>query len=489
MVVKDFIEYNSRTHRLKFEEAFFNKLNFKLDKSIKNEIINLCIDELKRESSDKLIDLSYLYGLSCNVFGTFLAHNITNSSFVCSLIESNFDFTDNYYKATISLSKLSIILSLSNVYLSEKYLSEIVEKSTVLRENLNLIAKTKKDDIQSGKIDKIIKNDTMLLFINIYLFLHHYEKQESFDIKEFKSLDKTYSNNNLYKTIKEPSLYKKRKNNNNNLILSFNSSDISNYLSEISKFPSLSFEEEIELGKRIREGDKEARVKLINSNLRLVINIAYEYMDRGLDFFDLIQEGNLGLITASQKYDYTKGDKFSTIATWWIRKYIKKLAKNKSKNVIIPLCKYEEIFEYKNGYNQLLLKLGSEPSFKEVSDYLDISIKKVEYYEDLLSDTISFDSINNSISYLFSDSIFSEEQKDTVLNLIDSENLDALEKIVLLRHLGFYGEAESFDSISKDFNLTRERIRVTFNNAIKKIINGKNLDKYASVSNRVYKKK
>ena len=147
MVVKDFIEYNSRTHRLKFDQAFFSKLNFKLDKSIKNEIINLCIDELKRESSDKLIDLSFLYGLSCNVFGTFLAHNITNSSFVCKLIESNFDFTDNYYKATISLSKLSIILNLSNVYLSEKYLSEIVEKSTVLRENLNLIANTKKDDI------------------------------------------------------------------------------------------------------------------------------------------------------------------------------------------------------------------------------------------------------------------------------------------------------------------------------------------------------
>ena len=489
MVVKDFIEYNSRTHRLKFDQAFFSKLNFKLDKSIKNEIINLCIDELKRESSDKLIDLSFLYGLSCNVFGTFLAHNITNSSFVCKLIESNFDFTDNYYKATISLSKLSIILNLSNVYLSEKYLSEIVEKSTVLRENLNLIANTKKDDIKSGKIDKIIKNDTMLLLINIYLFLHPYDKQERFDIKEFKSLDKTYSNNNLYKTIKEPSLSKKRKTSISNYDISFNTCDISNYLSEISKFPSLSFEEELELGKRIREGDKEARTKLINSNLRLVINIAYEYMDRGLDFFDLIQEGNSGLITASQKYDYTKGDKFSTVATWWIRKYIKKAIDNKSKDKKIPLYKYEEICEYKKAYNKLLFKLGHEPSFQEVSDYLDISIKEVKYYESLLSDTVSIDNLINNISYLFSDSIFSEEQKDTVLNLIDSENLDALEKIVLLRHLGFCGEAESFDSISKDFNLTRERIRVTFNNAIKKIINGKNLDKYAKCSNRVYKKK
>lgn len=501
MTVGEFIDYNDRTLRMKFDRAFFDKFNFKLDKNTKKTIINLCLEELKKLPESKPIDFGFLNSIGNKVFSEFLNNNITNSSFVCKLIESNFEFTDNYYAALISLTKLSIFLDLSSVHLSEKYLSEVVEKSTVLRENLNLISNTKKEEIQSGKIDKVIKNDAMLLLINIYLFLHPYSNQESFDYDSLKNLNKTNSNPRPKKTIKEPSSPKRRNKSSNNLVIPFNTSNVSAYVSEISKFPLLSFEEELELGKRIREGDMDAKTKLINSNLRLAFSIAKKYIGRGLEFSDLIQEGNLGLIKAAEKYDYYRGNRFSTVATWWIRQGITRAIRNNSKNIRIPDYKYDEINNYRKSYNNLLITLGREPSYKEISDHLDLSLEEVKYYESLLDDTISLnstvydDETRELIDYVsedtleLSDSVYLKERRNEFLRLIDSEDLDALEKQILLRHFGFYGEVESFASIGRDFNLTRESIRVKFNKAINKIINGKNLDEYAKYSNKVYEKK
>lgn len=498
MILGEFINYNKRTLTMKFDEAFFNKFNFKFDKDTKNIIINLCLDELRKEDINKPIDYSYLNMIASKVLNYYLSNNINNTSFVCKFIESNFQFTDNYYQAVISLNKLILFLELSEVRVSERFLAELFKQSNVLRQNLNLVVNTKKDDISAGKIGSVFKNDLMLLFIDVYLFMYPYGKQENFDLEIVKKMRKTNIEIKPQKTIKEPSLPKRK-----NKVVKNNFSskcrEVDTYYSLISKFSSLSFNEEQELSRRVSLGDKKARDKLINCNLELAFNIALEYVETGIEFSDLIQEANLGLIKAVEKYDSNRGSRFSNVAEWWIRQTIISAIENKNNASLF--CKNAEANKYRKARSSLILVLGHEPTYQEISDILDLSLEEVEYYESLINNRVSLniscndDEINKLFDYIGKDSIDSfkedllEERKKELLVLIDSEDLNMLEKQILIRHFGFYGEYESFASIGRSFNLSENKVRTRFNIAIKKIINGKNIEEYSKYRDKNYIKK
>ena len=149
------------------------------------------------------------------------------------------------------------------------------------------------------------------------------------------------------------------------------------YLKEIGKVPLLSADEEIEYAKRMEEGDEEAKKRLAEANLRLVVSIAKRYVGRGMQFLDLIQEGNLGLIKAVEKYDYRKGFKFSTYATWWIRQAITRAIADQARTIRIPVHMVETINKLVRVQRQLLQELGREPSPEEIADNMDIPVERV----------------------------------------------------------------------------------------------------------------
>ena len=161
------------------------------------------------------------------------------------------------------------------------------------------------------------------------------------------------------------------------------------YLKEIGKVPLLSADEEIEYAKRMEEGDEEAKKRLAEANLRLVVSIAKRYVGRGMQFLDLIQEGNLGLIKAVEKYDYRKGFKFSTYATWWIRQAITRAIADQARTIRIPVHMVETINKLVRVQRQLLQELGREPSPEEIADNMDIPVERVREIQKISQEPVS----------------------------------------------------------------------------------------------------
>ena len=163
------------------------------------------------------------------------------------------------------------------------------------------------------------------------------------------------------------------------------------YLKEIGKVPLLSADEEIEYAKRMEEGDEEAKKRLAEANLRLVVSIAKRYVGRGMQFLDLIQEGNLGLIKAVEKYDYRKGFKFSTYATWWIRQAITRAIADQARTIRIPVHMVETINKLVRVQRQLLQELGREPSPEEIADNMDIPVERVREIQKISQEPVSLE--------------------------------------------------------------------------------------------------
>jgi len=253
------------------------------------------------------------------------------------------------------------------------------------------------------------------------------------------------------------------------------------YLREIGKIELLSFEEELELAKKILEGDERAKQKLAESNLRLVVSIAKKYVGRGLLFLDLIQEGNMGLIKAVEKFDYTKGYKFSTYATWWIRQAITRAIADQARTIRIPVHMVETINRLIRTSRLLLQRLGREPSPEEIAKEMDLPVEKVMEIQKIAQDPVSLetpigeeddshlgDFIQDEDSPAPQDSAsftLMKEQLEEVMNTLTPREA----KVLKLRFGLEDGRARTLEEVGKEFEVTRERIRQIEAKALRKL--------------------
>ena len=253
------------------------------------------------------------------------------------------------------------------------------------------------------------------------------------------------------------------------------------YFKEIGKVPLLTADEERELAIRIEQGDEEAKKKLCESNLRLVVSIARRYLNRGLSFLDLIQEGNLGLIKAVEKFDYTKGYKFSTYATWWIRQAITRSIADQARTIRIPVHMVETINKLIRISRQLLQEYGREPTSEEIAKEMGISVEKVREIKKISQDPVSLETpIGEEEDSHLGDFIPDEDIPSPVdaaaysmLQKQLREVLDTLserEKKVLILRFGLDdGRPRTLEEVGREFNVTRERIRQIEAKALRKL--------------------
>ena len=253
------------------------------------------------------------------------------------------------------------------------------------------------------------------------------------------------------------------------------------YLKEIGSFPLLSLDEEIELAERIQQGDERAKKRLAEANLRLVVSIAKRYVGRGMLFLDLIQEGNLGLIKAVEKFDYTKGFKFSTYATWWIRQAITRAIADQARTIRIPVHMVETINKVKKVQSQLLHKNGQEPSVEDLAAELDMPQDKVREILKVAQEPISLESPigEEEDSHLgdfipdYDAPVPEEAATHTLLREQLNEVLATLTpreaKVLSLRFGIEDGRPRTLEEVGKEFNVTRERIRQIEAKALRKL--------------------
>lgn len=253
------------------------------------------------------------------------------------------------------------------------------------------------------------------------------------------------------------------------------------YLKEIGKVPLLSSEEEIDLAKRIQKSDQEAKKKLTEANLRLVVSIAKRYVGRGMLFLDLIQEGNLGLIKAVEKFDYTKGYKFSTYATWWIRQAITRAIADQARTIRIPVHMVETINKLIRVSRQLLQELGRDPLPEEIAGEMGMSEEKVREIMKIAQEPVSLETpIGEEEDSHLGDFIPDDDAPApaeaaafTLLKEQLMEVLDTLtpreEKVLRLRFGLDDGRARTLEEVGKEFNVTRERIRQIEAKALRKL--------------------
>ena len=253
------------------------------------------------------------------------------------------------------------------------------------------------------------------------------------------------------------------------------------YLKEIGKVPLLSAEEEIDLAQRMERGDESAKKRLAEANLRLVVSIAKRYVGRGMLFLDLIQEGNLGLIKAVEKFDYRKGYKFSTYATWWIRQAITRAIADQARTIRIPVHMVETINKLIRVSRQLLQELGREPTPEEIAEEMHMSVERVREILKISQEPVSLETPigeeedSHLGDFIQDDNVpvpadaaaftmLKEQLEDVLSTLTDRE-----QKVLRLRFGLDDGRARTLEEVGKEFNVTRERIRQIEAKALRKL--------------------
>ena len=263
------------------------------------------------------------------------------------------------------------------------------------------------------------------------------------------------------------------------------------YLKDIGKIPLLTPEQEIETAKKIKEGNEEAKQLMINSNLRLVVNIAKHYRVNGIDPMDLVQEGNQGLITAVDRYDVDKGYKFSTYATWWIKQAITRYIMNNGRTIRIPVHAVETYNKIEKCRKKLEQELYREPTVAEIAEHLHMEEDKVTQIINTMSDIRSLDAPINSDEdgdestlgeFVSTDTWLSPEEQydntelhEVIMGILNEKKVDgndrfnSREKEVIMRRFGFYGRTYTLEEVGQEMGVTRERIRQIESKVLKKL--------------------
>jgi len=427
----------------------------------KEEFYNLVLKEIDESKKTYKDDISYIEYIENKINITIVDQIKEKFSRLETAIIIINNYINKYFKNStvyeISIKNLKELITFFETYNyipSIDLLIRIIEENTVLSQMIEIIVKRHKCQISSGNLEKIFDDSGIILIIETYCMLNNIEikqseefEEDSIDFDDFKQTD-----------------------------------NVKIYLEEISRRPLLSLEEEQKLARRISQGDNYAKQIFIESNLKLVVSVAKKYNGKGLSFLDLIEEGNIGLIKAVEKFDASKGYKFSTYATWWIRQTITRAIADQARNIRIPVYLYEKLTNYKKIATNLEIKLNRQPTINEMAREMRLSISEVTKLHELQSDTVSINlligddkdtELENFIPTL-------EETPEDVLimnsipiqvnKLLENCNLGLKEKEVLILRFGLEdGKIRTLEEVGQMFDLTRERIRQIEAKALRKI--------------------
>ena len=303
-----------------------------------------------------------------------------------NLVNKEFKNCKSYNDSIKNLETIEKIFKKFNYIPNPDIIMKLIDENLLLSETIKIIVNNDLDIITKGETNKIFDNDTIILIIESYCMMNNIKIQEyEEDNEEFEENIINYEGENI--------------------------DIVKLYLNEISRRKLLTLDEEIKLTKRIKDGDEDAKKIFIESNLRLVVSVARKHLNQGLSFLDLIQEGNVGLMKAVDKFDSSKEYRFSTYATWWIRQGITRAISNKSRNVRIPVYLHRRINKFNKVAKELEMKYGREAKIEEIANELKISVKYAQEIYQYKNDSIS-------INLLVGD------DKDNELgNIISSKNI------------------------------------------------------------------
>ena len=438
-------------------DAIYNKFAFA--NLSKQDYYNMVIKEIENTKSSFNSDKNYVDYLKkiteskmIEMIKTKLLDHNESIRILNNYIQITVKKTDDYNVIMKQIRAFNSFLEKYNYVPTPEVLIELINKNENLNDLIKIIFLKNKDMIVSGDIEKLTDNNTLILLLEAYCLINNIEIKQS-------------EENNIYYD--------------DDLKLT---DSVKIYLREIGEYPLLSIEQQRDLALKILEGDNKARELFINSNLRLVVSIARRYIGNGLTFLDLIQEGNLGLITAVDKYDVKKGFNFSTYAIWWIRQAITKAIEYKGRTIRIAAHVYEKVQLYKKVFRNLEIKLNREPTINEIADEMELSVSEVSDLQQLQIDVVSINAIigdekeKELENFIVSsdespeDIATKENMKQDINNLLISCNLKPRERDILILRYGLDGkEPMTLVEIGKIYNLTRERVRQIESNALKKI--------------------
>ena len=361
-----------------------------------------------------------------------------------------------------------------NETVSAEAATEVIEE-TESKKVEDLIEKSKKTGLSEEDFDQALEE----MNYNVDELDKLYEALEDSGV----SLPGTLSNAELEEIEKEVSKFESSANMEKILEQEGLSIDdpVRQYLKEIGRIPLLDSDGEKELAERMLAGDEDAKTKLVESNLRLVVSIAKKYLGRGMYFLDLIQEGNLGLMKAVEKFDYTKGYKFSTYATWWIRQAITRAIADQARTIRIPVHMVETIHKVTKYSRQMLQELGREPTAEEIGDKIGMSADKVREILKISQDPVSLETpIGEEEDSHLGDFIPDDETPapadaaaSTILREVIERELHTLtpreEHVIKLRFGLYDGRTRTLEEVGKEFDITRERIRQIEAKALRKL--------------------
>lgn len=383
-----------------------------------------------------------------------------------NLIDKEFKECKSYNDSIENLKTIEKIFKKLNYIPNPDITMKLIDENLLLSETIKIIVNNDLDIITNGETNKIFDNDTIILIIESYCMMNNIKIQESEeDNEEFEENIINYEG----ETIDIVKLY-------------FN---------EISRRKLLTLDEEIRLTRRIKDGDEEARKIFIESNLRLVVSVARKHLNQGLSFLDLIQEGNIGLMKAVDKFDSSKGYRFSTYATWWIRQGITRAISNKSRNVRIPVYLHRRINKFNKVAKELEMKYGREAKIEEIANELKISVKYAQEIYQYKNDSISInllvgdDKDNELGNIISSKNIGPDEQAMTdlmkfqVKQLLEKCNLKPVEKKVILLRFGFNNTPMTLGEIGNIYNISRQRVNQIEASALMKLRKYKNITDFA----------